>query len=371
MTGVKKLSESGGRDARAPSYGRKLGDFVVGEVYQHPWEVTLDDGMLAMFAASFIDPNPLFSSRRYAQQLGFRDRPVHPMVLMNLALSFSVQDVSEQTIAHLAYLDMHFPTAAYSGDTITVVSEVLGTRSSESRPDRGVVHVRTVGLNQDGKAVIEYERKALMPVGKHERANPEQPSIALPERSDAMPAELRRSFEVPTWSGRMKGLFEDFATGDVILHGVGRTVGESEHMQLTVLSRNTHPLHYDEVYAREKGFAGTRVVCGGLVFAWVASLASRDTAANALWHLSYDGGSHPAPVVAGDTLYAASLVTGRRDFNLQAGVVSFRLIGVRNRTPGELQDEGVDLFEGRHPDKVFEIDRQILLPKRPAVREGP
>src|SRR6185295_15111579 len=133
-----------------PRYGRRLDDFTVGEIYHHPWEVTIDDGMLAMFAASFLDPNPLYSSRRFARDLGFRDRVIHPLLLMNLALSFTVHDISEQAIAHLAYIDLKFPNAAYPGDTITVSSEVLGARASKSKPDRGVVHVKTIAVNQEG-----------------------------------------------------------------------------------------------------------------------------------------------------------------------------------------------------------------------------
>ena len=156
-----------------PKYGRLLDDFRVGDIYHHPWEVTIDDGLLATFAASFLDPNPLYSSRRFAQDLGFRDRVVHPLVLLNLALSFSVHDVSEQAIAHLAYIDLKFPNAAYTGDTLSVYSEILGVRGSESKPDRGVVHLRTTGVNQNGVALVTFERKALIPTGKLEgRAHP-------------------------------------------------------------------------------------------------------------------------------------------------------------------------------------------------------
>src|SRR4030095_8943067 len=88
-----------------PKYGRLLDDFVLNDTYHHPWEVTIDDGMLAMFAASFLDPNTLYPSRRFARDLGFRDRVVHPLVLLNLSLSFTVHDISEQAIAHLAYID--------------------------------------------------------------------------------------------------------------------------------------------------------------------------------------------------------------------------------------------------------------------------
>jgi 2-methylfumaryl-CoA hydratase len=369
-----------------PKYGRLLDDFRVGDVHHHPWEVTIDDGMLAMFAASFLDPNPLYSSRRFARDLGFRDRVVHPLVMLNLALSFTVHDVSEQAIAHLAYIDLKFPNAAYSGDTLSVYSEILGVRVSESKPDRGVVHLRTTGVNQDGVVVVTFERKALIPTGKLEgRAHPDvvQPTTEATESagdsssSDAnsqhrlksmlpgtLPSELAGEIKTPVWPGRPRGLFEDFEAGDVILHSVGNTVGESEHMQLTILTRNSHPLHFDEVYCRDHSFAKTRVVEGGLVFAWTASLASRDTTANALWDLGYDKGSHPNPVLAGDTLYAASRVLAKREHNHQAGVVRFKLVGVKNEAPESLLRRGVDLFEGKFDQKAFAIEREVLLLKQ-------
>jgi 2-methylfumaryl-CoA hydratase len=376
-------------------YGRLLDDFSVGDVYHHPWEVTIDDGMLAMFAASFLDPNPLYSSRRFARELGFRDRVVHPLVMLNLALSFTVHDVSEQAIAHLAYIDLRFPNAAYSGDTLSVYSEILGIRVSESKPDRGVVHLRTTGVNQDGAVIVTFERKALIPTGRLEgRAHPDashnNPGAAVsvkdsptpvgarsegPGRngpgsvlSGSLPSELAGEITPPRWPGRPRGCFEDFDAGDVILHSLGHTVGESEHMQLTVLTRNSHPLHFDEVYCRERSFAKTRVVEGGLVFAWTASLASRDTTANALWELGYDKGIHPNPVLAGDTLYAASRVIEKQERDEQNGIVRFKLVGVKNETPAVLIGRGIDLFEDKFDQKVFEIERAMLLPTRSSLQ---
>ena len=372
-----------------PKYGRLLDDFSVGDIYHHPWEVTIDDGMLAMFAGSFLDPNPLYSSRRFARELGFRDRVVHPLVMLNLALSFTVHDVSEQAIAHLAYIDLKFPNAAYSGDTLSVHSEILGVRVSESKPDRGVVHLRTTGVNQDGVVVVTFERKALIPTGKLEgRAHPE-PVQGTPETAESvndpsglearskdrlksvlpgtLPSALAGEIKTPRWPGRPRGLFEDFEVGDVILHSIGHTVGESEHMQLTILTRNSHPLHFDEVYCRERSFTKTRIVEGGLVFAWTASLASRDTTANALWEIGYDKGSHPNPVLAGDTLYAASRVIEKQDRDEQTGIVRFKLVGVKNERPATLLAAGLDLFDGKFDQKVFEIERTILLSRLGAL----
>jgi len=351
-----------------PRYGRLLDDFQVGDIYHHPWEVTIDDGMLAMFAASFLDPNPLYSSRRYARAMGFRDRVIHPLVMMNLALSFTVHDISEQAIAHLAYIDLRFPNAAYSGDTLTVSSEILGVRASESKPDRGIVHLRTTGVNQNGEVVVTFERRALIPAGTLEgRAHAERdertdlPVGAVEE--ERLPKELSMEFKLPEWKGRPRGFFEDFEEGDVILHPWGRTIGASEHMQLTMLSRNSHPLHFDEVYSRERSFTATRVVEGGLVFAWVCSLASRDTSANALWEMGYDRGSHPAPVLTGDTLFAASKVIGKREHSDRAGIVRFHLIGIKNDEPYSLMETGFELFDGKPAQKVFEIERDVMLPR--------
>ena len=362
-----------------PKYGRLLDDFQIGDVYHHPWEVTIDDGMIAMFAASFLDPNPLYSSNRFAREIGFRDRVVHPLVMLNLALSFTVHDVSEQAIAHLAYIDLKFPNAAYSGDTLSVFSEILGVRVSESKPDRGVVHLRTTGVNQEGLVLVTFERKALIPKGKlKDRGHPDsvQPKSLIdhsktepldttgPSLSGRLPVELSNEINIPQWLGRPKGWFEDFDTGDLFTHGIGHTVGESEHMQLTILTRNSHPLHFDEVYCKERSFAKTRVVEGGLVFAWIASLASRDTTANALWELGYNKGSHSAPVLAGDTLYAASRVLEKRAHNSQSGIVRFKLVGVKNETPDNLMQRGVDVFDGKFDQKVFEIERDVLLPNQ-------
>jgi 2-methylfumaryl-CoA hydratase len=362
-----------------PSFGRLLDDFRVGDVYHHPWEVTIDDGMLALFAASFLDPNPLYSSSRFARDLGFRDRVVHPLVMLNLALSFTVHDVSEQAIAHLAYIDLKFPNATYSGDTLSVYSEILGVRDSESKPDRGVVHLRTTGVNQDGLVLVTFERKALIPKGNlKDRAHPDSvqqasnfsdpqngsSDVGASALAERLPVELSNEIKRPRWPGRPRGLFEDFDTGDVFTHGIGHTVGESEHMQLTILTRNSHPLHFDEVYCKERSFAKTRVVEGGLVFGWIASLASRDTTANAIWELGYDKGSHSAPVLAGDTLYAASRILEKRAHNSRSGIVRFKLVGVKDESPDSLLRRGVDLFEGKFDQKVFEIERDVLLPKQ-------
>ncbi len=197
------------------------------------------------------------------------------------------------------------------------------------------------------------------------------------ERSGSNVARWPALFDGPLamrGKGGFPGFFEDFTVGDVICHDIGRTVSEAEHMQLTYIFRNSHPLHFEEPYARS-GFAKTRVVYGGLVFGWVASLASRDTSGNALWDAGFDSGAHPAGVVAGDTLYAASkvLAVESAQGDADSGLVTFKLVGTKNTKPSALLDAGADLFsselakkspESKVKEKVFEIERTLLIRKR-------
>src|SRR3954454_16501502 len=148
-------------------YGRLLADFEVGATYEHPWEVTVDGGTVALFQASFLDATPIYSSAVFAKSCGLNDRPLHPLLCLNLGLSFSVHDVSEQAIAHLAYIDVRFPEAGYAGDTVRARSTVLDVKPS-STGDKGVVHVRTALTNDKNQVLCAFERKALIRAGKLE-----------------------------------------------------------------------------------------------------------------------------------------------------------------------------------------------------------
>jgi 2-methylfumaryl-CoA hydratase len=357
-------------------YGRHYDDFVAGAVYEHPWEVTIDEGMLAFFAASFQDAIPTHASKRVATNLGFPDRPVHPLVLLNMGLSFSVHDVSEQAIAHLAYLSVRFPNACFPGDSVSACSRVIGMRPV-STGEKGVVHVRTELRNQRGDIVCSFERKVLVRAG-HLAERPSRgiaPVIAEHERlHDELaraPALLLGPLPPHPGLGAFPTYWDDFSVGDVYAHDTGRTVSEAEHMQLSTLCRNSHPLHFDERYCQKNSFAKTRVVFGGLVLAWVLALTSRDTAGNAVWDFGLDDGAHPSGVLAGDTLYAASSVLAKEDHGKDAGLVTLRIVGLKNTPARVLLERGDDLFtpelgksSGRVLEKAVEITRTLLVRKR-------
>ncbi len=358
---------------RRPRYGRKLDDFLVGDVYDHPWEVTVDDGMLALWQGSFLE-----ASNVYARSIGFSSRVVPPSLVLNLGLSFSVHDVSQQAIAHLAYIDVRFPRPLYPGDTFRAFSRVLGVKPSR-KPDRGTVHVQTVGVNQNGDAVLTFERKALIRAGKVE-GRPKTPVRTLTDLEEQRfsdlpfaPANAMAQADAARGVGQPH-YFEDFTEGDVFVHDSGRTIGKSEHMMLTTLVRNSHPLHWDHGYCQEHSFKKEMIVYGGLVLSWTLAMASWDIGGNVLWETGLDQGAHPAPVLGGDTIYAASKIVGKNQTSRYTGELKVRTVGVKNVHPEQLLNDGRDLFtaerskedkDARVAEKVVEITRDVIIRRHP------
>ena len=72
----------------------------------------------------------------------------------------SVTDISQNVFANLGWDEIRLPAPVFEGDTIYSRSEVLEKR--ESRPDVGIVTVKTTGYNQDGTIVITFGRTVMM-----------------------------------------------------------------------------------------------------------------------------------------------------------------------------------------------------------------
>jgi 2-methylfumaryl-CoA hydratase len=172
--------------------------------------------------------------------------------------------------------------------------------------------------------------------------------------------------------------YEDFTPGDIIVHANGRTITQ-EHLALTYSVGNSHPLHFDRVFssALSGKMSGEPIVYGGLVFAWLDGLASRDVSEHAVWELGFTEGYHTQPAFAGDTIGALSRVLAVENIpGVDAyGVVTLQLIGVKNISAAEaFEKHGAELFlkedtkralgKEKIIDKIFEIERRLLVMRR-------
>jgi acyl dehydratase len=147
----------------ARQYGRYLEEFEVGAVYKHWPAKTVTEGDDHLFCLLTMNHHPLHINDVYAHQSQQGQNVVVGPLVYSLALGMSVGDVSGKAIANLATEELSHPTPVFHGDTLFVESEVLDVRASESKPDRGVVKVRTDVYNQDGVLVATFKRAVLVP----------------------------------------------------------------------------------------------------------------------------------------------------------------------------------------------------------------
>lgn len=163
-TGDGFTTDQAAREASgARPYGRYLEDFEVGAVYRHWPAKTVTEADNHMFCLITMNHHPLHVNDVYARasQQG-RNVVVGPLVY-SLALGMSVADVSGKAIANLATEELSHPAPVFHGDTLFAESEVLEVAPSRSKPDRGVVKVRTDTYNQDGSLVASFRRAVLVP----------------------------------------------------------------------------------------------------------------------------------------------------------------------------------------------------------------
>lgn len=360
---------------KMPQYGRYLEDFEPGFVFQHPRGFTIDRGWARAFATSYMETNPMYFNVEYAKRFGFPDTVVCPQLVFNLILSMGVQNDSEKAIANLGYYHARFLYPVYPGDTLTARTRVV-SRKDRGEGQPGIVHIQTLGLNQHQRVVMQYERKIMVgprPPEKHPVIAPEPiefpwqtaPAIDLPLHNGPYPSALTAG---NTYA-------EHFQPGDIIVHPNGRTV-TNEHVWWSYGVGNTHPLHNDRIYSTglQGAMSGEPIVYGGLVFAWLQGLASRDVTENALWDMGFTEGYHTQPTVTGDTLAAISRILSIQPCSagIPASIVTLQLIGVKNISAAQaLSTYGTELFEKENDKrkhgkdkiaaKVFEVERQILL----------
>jgi itaconyl-CoA hydratase len=149
------------------SYGRYLEDFAIGDVYEHRPGRTITETDNTWFTLLTMNQHPLHFDREYGAKSEFGRVLVNSCLTLSLVTGMSVSDVSQKTIANLGWNGVKLTGPVFVGDTIYAESEVLSIRESQSRPNQGIVTIRSRGIKQDGLEVISFERSMLIPKRGH------------------------------------------------------------------------------------------------------------------------------------------------------------------------------------------------------------
>lgn len=157
------MTKQVGENRYRATYGRYYGDFVVGDVYEHrPGRtLTLTDNI--HFSLLTMNYHPMHCDSAYAAKSEFKQPLINSGLTVAIVLGMSVSDVSQKCIANLGWKDIALLAPVFPGDTIYAESEVLEKRESKSRPNQGIVTVKTIGKKSDGTIFMTFVRSILVP----------------------------------------------------------------------------------------------------------------------------------------------------------------------------------------------------------------
>jgi acyl dehydratase len=142
--------------------GNGYEDFEEGQVFEHHWGRTLNEGDNSLFVTLALRFTPLYFNAEYARRDGHPGVVVDPLLVLCTVVGLSVEDLSEAGGPFLGVENVEFHRAVYPGDTITARSIVVSKRESAKRPHFGIVTWATEGRNQHGQVVVSYRRTNLV-----------------------------------------------------------------------------------------------------------------------------------------------------------------------------------------------------------------
>jgi len=144
------------------TFGKYFEEFDKGETIHHQVSKTIFESDNNFFSLLTMNHHPVHLNEHYAKNSQHGKILVVGTLVFSLVVGISVPDISAKAIANLEYTEVVHLQPVFIGDTIYARSEILDTKASESKNDRGIIFVETIGYNQDNVDVIKFRRKVLL-----------------------------------------------------------------------------------------------------------------------------------------------------------------------------------------------------------------
>lgn len=140
-------------------YPSRYDDFVPGTVIDHVQRRVVTETDNLIFSRLSGHEHPYFLA--YAEH---RKGPaaVNPLLVLGYVGGLVVRATSQNAIANLGWESIIFPERTYVGDELHALTEIVSKRLSRNDPSRGIVTIRTIGLNQHDKIVLVAKRAFLV-----------------------------------------------------------------------------------------------------------------------------------------------------------------------------------------------------------------
>ncbi|NWF30207.1 MaoC family dehydratase [Streptomyces sp. PKU-EA00015] len=162
--------------------GLSYEDYVVGHVFEHrPGRtVTTTDNIWSSLLC--LNQHPLHIDEVYASETPFKKLLVSSLVTFGIVNGMTVRTISQKGVANLGWDKVRLSAPVFVGDTLYAETTIVSKRPSATRPGEGIVTVHTVGRNQDGVKVVEFDRTLLATM-----RDPEDPAAGASFRDRKRP----------------------------------------------------------------------------------------------------------------------------------------------------------------------------------------
>jgi acyl dehydratase len=141
--------------------GRFFEDFLVGDCYRCRIGRTVTEADNIWFSLLTNNTNQIHFNNEYGKRTEFGRCLINSTLTLAIVTGMGAADVSENGFA-LGWDEITLPHPLFAGDTLYSETEVLSVRESSSKPQFGIVKVRTRGVQQDGKVVIDFVRAVMV-----------------------------------------------------------------------------------------------------------------------------------------------------------------------------------------------------------------
>ncbi|MDY6807616.1 MAG: MaoC family dehydratase [Actinomycetota bacterium] len=309
--------------------GPYFDELVLGQRFDDAPSVTLTSGLAATHQAILGDRMRLALDATLARLVTGAPEPVaHPGLVCDLAIGQSTL-ATHHVKANLFYRGLRFLRFPHIGDTLTTSTEVVGLRENSAKPGRaptGLAALHIVTTDQNGRAVLDFHRCAMLPLSASADPGRTRPADDLHEIGDASSTPTLPEWDLAVFRETIPG--QHFSTDLVgtVFASSGDVVSSAP--ELARLTLNIAATHHDARVGQQG-----RLVYGGHTIGLALAQANR-ALPNLVTVLDWQSCDHTGPVHEGDTLTSELHVEDTTALDTGGGIIALRSMVVAHDPDG-------------------------------------
>lgn len=141
-------------------------DLPVGFKYKSSYGRTVTDVDNIWFTLLTNNVNPIHFDKVYVER-NYGGEPFRGKLVVNGLLTLAIVVGLTTELSARGFMvgleNVRWLKPVFAGDTLTAECEVIEARQSKSRPEYGIVKLKTRGYNQNGEVVVEFDRTLMVP----------------------------------------------------------------------------------------------------------------------------------------------------------------------------------------------------------------